>query len=649
MNPSDLVVSDTTLPTPYHTGRGSARKAENRDFVAWDGEGITPAGETQQNYVLFGNSLGFEVTAGALSTLECLELILATEIAYPLSIHVGFAFNYDTEMILGDLSLRHMHVLHRKGSVRWNGYRIEYRRGKWLQVSKRHGDALVVARVWDVWSFFGTSFVRALEEYLGNDPEVEYIAQGKKLRKIFTYDDLEPLIRPYWQAELRCLVRLMNSLRERLYGAGLRITNWHGPGAIATYAMRQRGTKSVMATAPEEVREAARFAYAGGRFELFQVGRHVDRVYGYDIRSAYPAAIARLPNLAEGKWEHVVRPDKVETFGMYHIKFTHPNLFTTRPMPFPFRDRHAAVHFPNVVEGWYWSPEAKFADYLGGEAEIVDGWVFRHNGDRPFAWIEEIYEQRAQWKREGNPCQVALKLLMNSMYGKFAQRVGSKGLKPPAWHQLEWAGYITSYTRAKLFAAMMEAHAKNALVAVETDGIFTTEPLTHSVEIGPRLGQWEVEQWDEIIYLQSGFYWKRREEEWTAKYRGFDKDSVTRETAIAALAKWSPWQDDPSLGTILGVSTRFTTMGQYLRMRDAESWRRTWVTSAPVLKLGTDGKRVHRPWACSACAAGISPVDSLHQMTIARSVGGFSFPHSLPWVENSPENPFRTIEEGISA
>src|SRR5690606_12960194 len=101
----------------------------------------------------------------------------------------------------------------------------------------------------------------------------------------------------------------------------------------------------------------------------------------------------------------------------------------------------SAVHFPNVVEGWYWSPEANLAQYLGGYAEILEGWEFESDGTTPFEWVGDVYQTRAQWKQEGNPSQIALKLLMNSMYGKFAQRVGFKGSSSPTWHQLEWAGW----------------------------------------------------------------------------------------------------------------------------------------------------------------------------------------------------------------
>jgi hypothetical protein len=655
----DLEIFDSDISEPYHSGKGGKRQVENREFIAWDGEGITYDGETQQSYVLFGNSKGYEISAKSLTTLECLELMIQTERDHPLGIHVGFAFSYDAEMILRDLPVETLTSLYRYGRVRWQGYSIEFRRGKWFSVSLHNKVENTVCKIWDVFSFFSTTFVKALEEYLGRDEETAFIEAGKARRARLDYRDLDAEIRPYWQAELRTMVRLMVTLRDRLYGAGLRITNWHGPGAIATYAMTQRGVKKTMSTIPSEVAKASRFAYAGGRFELFKIGHSVDPVYAYDIRSAYPSAIRHLPNLSTGDWRYEESPASVEQFGMYHIRFAHPELFTTRPMPFPFRDVRSAVHFPNVVEGWYWSPEAKIAEYLGKDAEILGAWVYEDSGERPFYWIEEIYEQRAQWKREGNPSQIALKLLMNSMYGKFAQRVGFKGKNAPTWHQLEWAGWVTSYTRAKLFRAMLEAYQTDSLIAVETDGIFTSQPL-NQLDIGPGLGQWEMDTYDEMVYLQSGFYFKREGDQWASKARGFDSGSVTLDNALHALRLWSPDSDSGAIGRITGQQTRFRTMGQYLRMREPDRERRRWITDTRELSLGTDGKRIHRPFACQACANGISPADTMHDMSVALPVGGHTFPHELPWIDDQytrqklkesigvydGANPFRSIDDG---
>ena len=635
MNLNELTAEDSPF-VPYHKGHTS-RNAATLPFVAWDGEGITPDGQVRQNYVLFGNSLGYAITDHALSSIDCLSLIVQTARENPNSIHVGFSFSYDVEMILGDVPAKTMQVLYRKGYCKWAGYRIEYKRGKWFQVSKQvDADTRVSCRIWDVFSFFGTAFLKSVQEYLP-DVDTASLQQGKEGRAAFTYEELDTFIKPYWKLELQLTVRLMDTLRERLYGAGLRIRQWHGPGAISTYALRSNKVASAMSPVPLEVSRASQFAYAGGRFELFQVGVERRPVYAYDIRSAYPSAIATLPSLnSGGEWRHVTSPRRIARFGVYRIAYTNRVVNTVRPHPLFYRSPRHAISYPNIVQGWYWSPEAQLALSIP-DATILEGWEYDDNGSRPFAWVNDVYERRAQWKREGNPSQIALKLLLNSMYGKMAQRVGwERTGGAPVWHQLEWAGFVTSHARARLFRAMLEAHSKDSLLGVETDGIFTRSPL--DLEIGEGLGQWECEEYESMIYLQSGFYHKRSGGKWSSKYRGFDKGSVSVEDTLRSLDKWKPWENT---GVIAGTTTRFATMGSWLQSTDIDRHRNVWQTTPRLLVLGGDGKRRHDPDSCRACEQRLSPLDVPHDLVVSEPLGGNSVPHHLPWISTEQPNTYR--------
>lgn len=635
--------------TPYHRGR-SSRHVLEKEFIAWDGEGITPDGQRKQNFVLFGNSKGFFVKARKLSTEECLDLIIATEEAHPNAIHCGFAFSYDVEMILADLPISALRNLRRAGNCFYKGYRIEYKKSKWFQVGRKRGKTNVSCRIWDVWGFFQSSFLAAVRENTKlSDEDYQRLVEGKGGRALFTYADLDSgYIEKYWNTELDLTVQMMIALRERLFGADLKINHWHGPGAIATLALRQRKISDVMCKEiPVPVNDAAQYGYAGGRFELFRAGHHNGKVYAYDIRSAYPSAIVDLPDLAKGQWVYNANPDpkRLSRFGIYRIRFASTALMSPKPMPFFYRDPKFRIHFPNVVEGWYWTPEAELSQYMGNDAQIVEGWEFEENGDRPFAWVEEVYNTRAQWKRDGNPSQMALKLLLNSLYGKMAQRVGWEKEKggngqAPKWHQLEWAGFVTSTARAKIFRAMLLSYKKGALLGVETDGIFSTEPL--ALDVGSKLGQWELTEYERMVYLQSGFYFKQEEGEWSAKYRGFDKGCISPEQTLDILRAWKPWQGER--GIISGTTTRFSTMGYYLHTKEPEENRNTWTTSPRTLVIGGDGKRVHRSDFCPECRDEISPADKAHTLTISQPIGGFSQKHALPWLEGA-ENPFRTLEE----
>lgn len=630
----------------YATGRDGKETERrpgaslHRKFVAWDGEGITYVEGKPQSYVLFGNSSGMYIQGRSLSTFECLRLMIQTEIADPNVFHVGFAFNYDVNMILRDVPRERLKRLRKAGHIKWNGFRIEWRPSKWFQVTRQVEDKKYTCRIWDVWGFFQGSFVKALRDYLGDRKEFDEIEKGKAHRGDFSEEEIESVIKPYWESELHYLVLLVDRLRAYLYSAGLDITQWHGPGAIASLALRKHGMSQYMKKCPQEVNDAAQYAYAGGRFELFKLGRYLGDVYQYDINSAYPEGISLLPSLSRGEWVRVREFDSRQRFGIYRVRLRAPLAQT--PYPLFYRDKRHCIHYPAYVEGWYWAPEvANIAKW--GCVEIVEGWVFDDDGTYPFDWVRDVYGQRREWKRAGNPCEKALKLLLNSLYGKMAQRVGwnQEKMLPPKWHQLEWAGWVTSYARAKLYRAMV--NAGQSLIAVETDAVFSSKPL--ELECGTGLGQWDLNEYDEIVYLQSGFRFMRKEDMWSTKFRGFDKESIRLDDVMTYLKNVELSDVNRETG-FAGTTTRFIGMGLAFMSKTPEIWR-TWMTEPRILKMGVDGKRVHIPPFCHACKDGVSAYSGFHTLAVAKPGGGQSVAHHLPWKNDiSPwQEQFEQVKE----
>jgi len=406
---------------------------ERQTFIAWDGEGVNLNGTGRpQDYVLFGSSVGHINNKDGLSAFDCLDHIIETGIANPHAIHVGFAFTYDANMIVRSLSPTSLARLHRNGYVRIKRssgevYTITFARGKYFRVSKyganydqkQNPHAKTTVQIFDIFSFFMSSFIKAYEEMVGPVPEV--IRVGKAGRKTFAIEDFDE-IEKYWFVEIQLLKDLAEELRRRVYNAGLRITQWHGPGALASYAMGQHGIRAHMADTSPEIREAARYAYAGGRFELFKVGRILGPIYGVDINSAYPYAITQLPSLIDGTWNYVDHPSRLAKFGVYHLRIKRFGGFSHAPGPVFHRDMDHNISFPWYTEGWYWGPEARIAQSYG--AEIIAGWEYTGATVRPFDWVADMYATRRDWKSRGISAQMALKLCMNSMYGKLAQRIG---------------------------------------------------------------------------------------------------------------------------------------------------------------------------------------------------------------------------------
>lgn len=648
--------TDLAEMKPYHNGSGmharqSIHLPKDRRFIAWDGEGAkAEQPHKPQHYVLFGCSTGEKIIGRSLDTGELLAFIIRIGRKYPGAFHVGFAFDYDSNMIIKSLPPIQIEKLRNNGSVLWSNYRIEHVQSKWLQITrygqnyKRDKNDRFTVRIADIFGFFQCSFVVACKSYIPDHPLMEQLAvieEGKAERNNFTYDKID-YIAEYWTTEIALLQALVERLRDMLYSVDLKVTRWHGPGAIANHVYKRQNIIHHKALTPEPVREAARYGYAGGRFELFRLGRHTN-VYGIDINSAYPAAISRLPSLSEGEWRHVINPASVAEFGIYHVRlrgFAGP---TKKPSPLFHRDQQHNISYPWLVEGWYWSPEIKSVWGMVGKKgfEIVEGYEYVGWHTRPFGFVEEMYYERKRLKRDGNGAEKALKLALNSLYGKMAQRVGwERNGRPPTWHQLEWAGFVTSATRARLYSVIARIPWGH-LIAVETDGIYTTaDPAELGITESPNLGEWEFSYYEEMMYVQSGVYFARDSVKgWVGKYRGLDNGTLSADGIADYLRSLepNPGIDNP-WPSIVGPTTRFIGYKSALHRQEQnrgpmKAHHCVWETTEREIVPGGAGKRTHSAKLCAACRAGANAYEMPHDLVIRSNAMGDpkSTMHSIPW------------------
>lgn len=658
------------VPRKNKERTSGARRGMDREFIAWDGEGWTDHvcadpeecenhdGKCKHHYYLFGASDGAYVSGESLSTKQCFDLLVSAKTRNPDALHVSFSFKYDVDMILRDLGPAAMRYLMKNGKMKWHGYWIEVLPGKWFQVSK---DGVGV-RVYDIFSFFAMSFVKALELWnVGTTSQIERIAKVKGERSEFTLQSLETQVIPYWREELELLAELAERLRSVLHSAGIRPAMWHGPGAVANYLFKREKTSMCMPDyddIPEGVKDASQFAYAGGRFEAFRIGFYDGPIYSADINSAYPYAMSLLPDMATGVWIHYKDfPGRGELdgarVGLFHVRYSYSPewkrsiAYDGFPGVAHYRyPKSGTVHFRNESPGtWVHLPE--FVNMLGQyEAGmfsvfvVEESWIYVDDGTSPFAWVAEIYEQRKAWKDDksygpdGNPAQLAAKLGINSLYGKLAQRVGGKNGKP-TWHNLEMAGHITSTCRAMLYQGSWRQHA--SLVAYQTDGIYSTEPMRNLPNgLGEQLGQWEADCFSGMLHLQSGVYWLRdMHGNWLRpKSRGVPQQHMDFEKAKESLSR----------GVALKVEqTQFIRFGLAdMRRAGFRNWR-TWQKNTKEFTfggegIGSSGKRIHIAESCKECAQGYGHDETLH--TLMLSPKGFpwkngqkqeSAAHYLPW------------------
>lgn len=622
-----------------HPDRNKVRdtnKYLGRRFVAWDGEGVDNS-DGSHAYVLLANSDGRSIIAPppkGLETQDIFDFLLAeSERIGRDAIHVMYGSSYDINMILKSLSRNEIEAVRKFRTARiWNRYRIQWRQGKVFRLADETRSILI----YDIVSFFQCSFVNACDGYLGDDwLDRDRIVREKANRQSFDYRDIEQ-IKIYNDAELVNMVRLSNELRTRLDRAGLRISRWDGPGAIAATLMGQKKIKKARnENLPPEVMEAGRYAYFGGRFERIYWG-YCENAYQYDINSAYPSALRHVPNLAKGQWERVSQYIPGNHYGVYRVKFRDIHPDDGYPQLFPIREPKGMVNYPSGGEGWYWNPEVDLAmKHYPDSIEIIDGWIFRpFTQEKPFEFIDGLYLKRAALKRGNDGAHIGIKLALNSLYGKLAQQVGwyiDKGrLRIPPYHQLEWAGFVTSYTRAQLYSA---AVAKPwAVIAYETDAVFTSEPL--DIPTSNKLGEWEETQWDDLLYYQSGFYFGHHKGgKVVEKTRGIDRGHVSYDRAMQAFRD-REWE-------IKAPLTRFYGAALALH-QNFDKWCH-WEVMEKTVNIGPMiSKRIH-PACCDQCRGDLH--STLPACTIAHKPH-MSAEYPVEWINPDPE--MIVNEDGIT-
>jgi len=633
-------------------------------FMAWDGEGYDVNGRHQ--YVMLCNDHGKLLgDATGLTTESLLTALCDAGLCYSDYNHVMFGGSYDANMMLRDLDSDTVTQLATSGVCHWRDWRIEYRPRKYLRISQYekfayHNKANKIATItlWDVIGFFQSSFVKALEAWLSEDAEtMDFIQSMKTRRSQFSSDDFD-VMATYCVRECELLVQMMTTMRNYMRQVDIAPTRWDGAGALAQAMLKRERIKQYKSTdenLPSGVHEAAKHAYFGGRIEMVRYGNHEGPVYAHDIVSAYPAAMVDLPCLAHGEWIYElnnldsVPPLNAQSFAMVHVKWNIDRI--DLPFyPLPHRATTGEVYFPPTGEGWYWTPEVialqKYVEHYGGKAELLEWyWFWCKCILKPFDFIQPIFDYRKQLKARGHKGEKVLKLALNSLYGKLAQQVGGRDGHGPAYHQLEWAGYITSLTRAKMLTLALRN--PNDVIAFETDGLYSTAPYTRTgdeVNTGT-LGTWDFTQYGGITYAQSGVYWVLSDGEWKAKYRGLDPSTISRQLV---LHEWN----NPSPGHAYRIANegiecfingphihasahRFRGMMTSVISPERFVYWRQWCDDPKTVRLYPHGKRVRSGDAHN-------PADRLI-ITQATGGGGMSAPHKLAWEDptvKSLEDPY---------
>lgn len=312
---------------------------------------------------------------------------------------------------------------------------------------------------------------------------------------------------------------------------GEHIVEWHRNADInqtisapmlAARVFRRKYLKTTLPDLTPDLEQYGLYSYHGGKNGYYaNKPQLLKEVYNYDIRSAYPEAMAQLPCIEHGEWSFH-DGYKAGTHSIYHVDLAY------RPCRY-----HPAYHLGGTrvtdsgrVGLWITGYEL---DSMVEKREVTlyqcARWEFTTSCDcgkrTPLAaYVADFYALKRDAQIEAE--RVFAKLNLNSLYGKFFQKqpIGNVGVfdieteqyvahdpsepydyRAGGLYHPPFASLITGFVRAKIH----RLEHKYQSIMTSTDGFFATIPPDPS-DIGRELGQLDVSKgelriWRERLYI----------------------------------------------------------------------------------------------------------------------------------------------------
>lgn len=290
---------------------------------------------------------------------------------------------------------------------------------------------------------------------------------------------------------------------------------------FASKVFRHHFLSTMIAPPDPDLEQAGLSSYHGGKNGYYLGGpKSLARVYAYDITSAYPEAMRQLPDPERSEW-HWTLDYEPGQHALWHVRGNYRSCRYRGLM-----EHGNSWHETGEIEGWVTSYELDTAIAMG-EIEITDceGWVMRGpEGGALVAYVDAFFEMK---RRTKGAAREAAKLFLNSLYGKFFQKVplGNVGvyeLDENGEYKLDSyvttdpdqdfdyqagglyhppiASLITGFVRAK----MHRLEHKYESLMTSTDGFFGLKPPDPS-DVSSDLGGLTVERghlriWRERLY-----------------------------------------------------------------------------------------------------------------------------------------------------
>lgn len=208
---------------------------------------------------------------------------------------------------------------------------------------------------------------------------------------------------------------------NRLGGLGISLAQQ----AWRAYVHRFLGHR-IYIDANEDALALSRAAYYGGRTEALTVGTFLHDVTCLDVNSMYPYVMRQhdYPSRLHGVYRRV-SPDELARWTEKYCVTARVSLRTEQPF-YPVRSQHGLLFPIGEFQTVLSTPEIVHALRTGELVECSEACIY----DRASIFtrfIDELYALRQEFTAAGDEAgRYFVKILMNSLYGKFGQRAGNE-------------------------------------------------------------------------------------------------------------------------------------------------------------------------------------------------------------------------------
>lgn len=384
--------------------------------------------------------------------------------------YVTWNLKYDMGALLQTLPVENLEQLRKFDKTTVGEYRYRVIANKLLSISKgkKH------VQIYDMMGFYKSSLDKAAKKYL-DDAKINVGS------KSFDHYDIQyrwEEIAEYCVQDCILTARLADKFIKQLNSWGMHVRKLYSTAHISyAWFSSKCGHPSVgwIWRFQRTVLNYAMASYAGGKFEVTKKGPGY--FYEYDLVSAYPHSIRDLVDLDNAR---IVWSDRYRKYAVYGFLDCTMIIPPAIPSPVAVKRGYLNTYPAGEIRKIITKREYEYLIESGCDVTInsacwihVDkkNYLYRDEIDRLFTLKSSIDKDADKMAYQ------TVKVLMNSLYGKFVQLIpqGDLWRAGSSWNPI-FASYITAETRVRVSELQRQYPSVRA---VHTDSIISDEKLDY--------------------------------------------------------------------------------------------------------------------------------------------------------------------------